>query len=465
MQTDLDGLIIGCNPAFEQMLGYTREELCGLAPGTLVHPDEHAAVVAFLQGVVAGQPGPQHLEKRCLRKDGHYISSSMDVSLMRNAQGEPSSVLWLVEDVTERKRAEDRLLNSKRQLKQAQAIAHLGSWEWDPQTGEISWSDELFRILGYEPSAIMPSVSTFLERLPPEDRFIDAHIREAATHPSEPLTIEHRLIRADGEERIMRLVVQASEPRDGRPSKLMGVVQDITEQRLLERMKDEFISMVSHELRTPLTSIRAPLMLLANGTVSSETPRGREMVDIAARSAERMVRLVNDILDMQRLATGQLRIRPAACDAADLIRQAIDTMQPLADEAGVKLQARAEPLALVVDGTRIVQVLTNLIDNAVSFSPPGGVVRVEVERQGGEAAFCVSDEGPGVPPQQRELIFERFKQADASMSRSKEGTGLGLAICRALVEQHGGRIWIADRPGPGATFCFSLPLGAAEPAS
>jgi len=251
-----------------------------------------------------------------------------------------------------------------------------------------------------------------------------------------------------------------------RHGKLIGAVTtflDITKRREIERMKNEFISVVSHELRTPLTSIRGALGLVASGRLGALPEKSQRMLDIAVTNTDRLVRLINDILDIERIESGRVVMARRACDAGALVAQALDVMRPMADKAGVSVSAAACPCQLWADPDRILQTLTNLLSNAIKFSPTGGTVQVDAEPRGTDAVlFRVRDQGRGIPADKLDRIFERFEQVDASDAREKGGTGLGLAICRSIVQQHGGRIWAESVPGHGSDFCFTLPV--AEPA-
>jgi PAS domain S-box-containing protein len=251
---------------------------------------------------------------------------------------------------------------------------------------------------------------------------------------------------------------------DGLPVLTRGIFRDVTARREIERMKDEFLSVVSHELRTPLTSIRGSLSLLANGKLGAFPDRAQRMLEIAASSSDRLVRLINDMLDIERLSSGHMELEKQPTDAAELMRQAADAMRGLAEKAQVSLVVEAAPVPLWVDPDRMAQVLTNLISNAVKFSPAGGTVRLGATQVGDGARLWVSDAGRGIPEDKLEAVFGRFQQVDSSDARDKGGTGLGLAICRTIVEQHGGRIWAESAPGRGATFHFTLPAPATVPA-
>jgi PAS domain S-box-containing protein len=238
-----------------------------------------------------------------------------------------------------------------------------------------------------------------------------------------------------------------------------AVARDITRQREVSRMKDEFLSVVSHELRTPLTAIRGSLGLLASGRMGTLEERGQRMLEIAAQNSDRLVRLINDLLDIEKIESGKEEMRKEGLDVARLVGEALESMQPLAEAAGVKLQAAATNTSIVADRDRILQVLTNLISNAVKFSKPGGTVSVRVEARKDDVLVSVRDEGRGIPSDKLETVFERFQQVDSSDARQKGGTGLGLPIARSIVQQHGGRLWAESELGKGSTFSFTLPRG------
>ena len=241
------------------------------------------------------------------------------------------------------------------------------------------------------------------------------------------------------------------------------VFRDITERRAADKMKDEFVSVVSHELRTPLTSIRGSLGLLGGGVLGPLPENGRRMLDIALSNTDRLMRMINDILDIERIESGQVTMERRECEAGELMREAEQAVAGMAHDAEVALSLAPAEGRLWADPDRIVQVLTNLLSNAIKFSFAGGTVRLSAEQRGQELRFTVSDEGRGIPAERLESIFERFQQVDSSDSREKGGTGLGLPICRGIVAQHGGRIWAESTPDQGSTFHAELPALAPRP--
>jgi signal transduction histidine kinase len=240
------------------------------------------------------------------------------------------------------------------------------------------------------------------------------------------------------------------------------VFRDLTRRREVERMKSEFVSVVSHELRTPLTSIHGSLGLLASGLLAPASEKGKRMLDIAVTNTDRLIRLLNDILDMEKLDSGKTEIRRRSCNAGELMRNAADVMRPMAQKHEIDLYVGESNDEVWADPDLLAQCLTNLLSNAIKFSEPGGHVVINAVTVGDELRFEVADEGRGIPSNKHASIFERFQQVDASDSRKKGGTGLGLAISRSIIQQHGGRIWVESELGKGSRFFFTVPLPKTE---
>ena len=238
----------------------------------------------------------------------------------------------------------------------------------------------------------------------------------------------------------------------------------------LDQIKDEFISTVSHELRTPLTSIRGALGLLSAGLMGNVDAKAQNLLRIAVTNTDRLIRLINDILDIERMESGRATLQVRRCNLRELVQQAIETMTAMADAAGVALvlvvTAPTEAVALDGDADRILQVVTNLLSNAIKFSPPKTAVHIHIEADPDWLTLRVSDEGRGIPTDKLESIFDRFQQVEASDARQKGGTGLGLAICKTIVAQHNGSIWaesnVQQKRGPGASLIVAFPRIARE---
>ncbi|WP_343909691.1 sensor histidine kinase [Nocardioides aquiterrae] len=267
-------------------------------------------------------------------------------------------------------------------------------------------------------------------------------------------------IRADGS--TFPVEISASPLVDERPDArtvrgAVVVFRDVTQRREVERMKNEFLSVVSHELRTPLTSIRGSLDLVVSGVLGELAPRARSLLSTAADSTERLTRLINDILDLERIESGTRTMELTTIEAGELLTRSATEMAGLARSTGVRVEVRPSPGRVVADPDRIVQTLTNLVNNAIKFSSEGQTVVLDTRLEDGHVLFRVRDQGRGIPEDRLQSVFERFEQVDSSDSRQKGGTGLGLAISRGIVERHGGQIWMESTLGEGTTVFFTLP--------
>ena len=239
---------------------------------------------------------------------------------------------------------------------------------------------------------------------------------------------------------------------------------DVTARRRAEIAKDELISVVSHELRTPLTAVSGALTLLRHAHLMGDTVQEEELFDIASENASRLGRLLDDLLDVQRIGAASMDLHRAPLSLRPLAVRAVNLLAPLAKAREVTLSVfGGDALLVEADEARMLQVLSNLLSNAIKHSPRGGLVSVEIAQRAGMVRVSISDQGPGVPEAFRDRIFGRFEQADASDSRSMGGAGLGLYIARTLVEHHGGRLDLEETGGPGATFYFELPAAERAP--
>lgn len=259
--------------------------------------------------------------------------------------------------------------------------------------------------------------------------------------------------------------IAATDTQELQEGSAVGVVvafTDISERNALDRMKDEFISTVSHELRTPLTSLRAALGLIAGGVITSQPEKVQQMMEIAIGNTDRLVGLVNDILDLERIGSGKAEPHSIMCSMDELMQRSTSLLQTSAQKSNVRFVIESNDVQVYADPDRILQTLTNLVSNAIRFSPQASTVPSKVRLSARyvspyEALIEVKDQGRGIPEHKLQQIFERFTQVDASDSRAMGGTGLGLAICRSIISQHGGTIWATSKLGNGSTFHFTLP--------
>jgi len=237
------------------------------------------------------------------------------------------------------------------------------------------------------------------------------------------------------------------------------VLQNMEELEALDKAKSEFLNIASHELRTPMTSIKGSLGLLNSGTFGDLNPEVKNMLSIAQTETDRLIRLINEILDLAKIESGKMNIALEWTPLKEIVQNSINGLEGLANSAKVKLkQTGGENFEVLVDNDRVQQVITNLVSNAVKFSDPNKTVEVEIRQDGpGPLFICVVDQGKGIHPDEQAQIFEKFRQATNIENPLVKGTGLGLAIAKAIVEEHQGQIGVESEPGEGSTFYFTLP--------
>lgn len=325
-------------------------------------------------------------------------------------------------------------------------------------SGNINYVNPFFLSLtGYTESEVLGK-NWFENFLPSSNQeSIQVFFSEVLTHNAYPY-YQNSILTKSGEERFIAWNNTMLQDSEGNIIGTISIGEDITERQKVEAMKNEFIGIVSHELRTPLTAIQMSLGLLKTGIYAKKPEKSQRMIEIALLDTNRLVNLVNDILDLERLESRRAILEKTVCQAADLMQQAVDGVQAIATQQNIALVITPTCATVWAAADTIIQTLTNLLSNAIKFSPANSVIHLGAERQADNVLFQVSDQGRGIPADKLETIFGRFQQVDASDSREKGGTGLGLPICRSIIERHGGKIWAESTLGTGSTFFFTLPL-------
>jgi len=362
----------------------------------------------------------------------------------------------LAREIIERKRAEAELTANAARLSAMDEASPLGSFVADADGRCLHVNATYQRITGYPAEAMIGA--NWYAGIDPVDR--DRVLSEWRDASQNDLTFatECSFLRADGS--TTWISCKAAAMRDGQ--RLLGYVgtfEDISDRKRVERMKNEFISTVSHELRTPLTSIMGALGLLEGGVAGGLADEAKKLIGIAHKNSERLVRLISDILDIEKIESGAMHFDLQPRELQHLIEQAVAANHHYAELFGVTfaIVERLPGVMAKMDSDRLMQVMTNLMSNAAKFSPRGGTVELRLMRQGSTIRFSVTDHGPGIPEDFHSKMFQKFSQADASDSRQKGGTGLGLSISKAIVEHMGGTIGFETARGVGTTFHVDLP--------
>jgi PAS domain S-box-containing protein len=521
----LTGTIQSWNAGAEKIYGYSAAEIKGQSIEILAIPERPKEMPQILENIRAGA-SIDHYETVHLRKDGQQIDVSLTISPIKDATGALTGVSTIARDISDSKRVEKAFEQLRHQTEMILFSAGEGICGLNKE-GKVTFvNPAAVRMAGCESKELIdrPVYESLhraqekcckaIEQLSPATHInsgseLVPHCAAPQAGKRQPSRVSSQILATleDGEAR--RVTDEVFWRRDGssfpveyvvapmrEEGEIIGAVvtfKDITERLAVERMKDEFISVVSHELRTPMTSIHGALGLLNSGLLDAYPLKAKRMLEIAVTNTDRLVRLVNDILDLERMESSYNTAVKQTCNVAELMLQAADEMQGMAQQAGVTLSVRPVGAQLQAVPDRLIQALTNLLSNAIKFSPSGATVwlsgelthnRDLTEKAGLKSVsspsllspepaaahphlpptsssyivIAVKDKGRGIPADKLEMVFERFQQVDASDSRQKGGTGLGLAICRSIVQQHGGRMWVESVLGEGSTFFLSLPL-------
>jgi PAS domain S-box-containing protein len=471
--------ILYANPAFTRITGYTLEEVLGKTPRILQgEKTDRASLDRIRTALHNGQS--LRIDLINYRKDGTEFWVELSIVPLPDESGLFTHWVAVQRDISDRKIAETalqqlneqlemRVLRRTRELERSQAevresealfrslseCSPVGIFKIDAQGKCIYTNPRCQAIGGFTSEEALGD--GWMQFVHPEDLQVVLSLWSSSKEFDREFSCELQLIHGDGTVRFCRAKTAPIVSVTGQLIGHVGTVADITESRAIEKMKNEFISIVSHELRTPLASIRGSLGLLAAGVLKNQPETAKHMLDIASSDTERLVRLVNDILDLERLDSSQVTLVKQWCNAGDLIRKSAETVGSLAAESKINLLILPTSARIWADPDRIIQMVVNLLSNAIKFSPPESTVIVSVQDAVDRVLFEVKDQGRGIPADKLENIFGRFQQVDASDSRQKGGTGLGLAICRSIVQQHGGRIWVQSVVGEGSSFYFTLP--------
>jgi two-component system CheB/CheR fusion protein len=477
------GHVVTWNRGAELMTGHAAADVVGRHLSTL-YPAEDVAAGKPDQALAAASGNAEYAEEGWrVRRDGSRFWASVVTKRVTDATGTLTGVATVMRDMTERRRADEALATAT----EAGETADLGAWWIDIDNPDLAanplhWSDAVYRIFGYEPGAIEVTRPLFYGHVHPDDRDRVAAAMSRTLDSKEPYRLEHRIVRRDGSERTVLELAQVIADDQGRPHRIVGAVQDITERKRIERelsaarqgaehakaraeeanrAKDHFLAVLSHELRTPLTPVLTAIALLQKDpTLSART---RTHVDIMRRNVELESRLIDDLLDLTRIAHGKLEMDRRRFDLCTVIQRAIEVCRADIEARRLHFGVDLGPRPYVVEGdpARLQQVFWNVLKNAIKFTPHEGCVGVRCRRDDGSVVVEILDSGIGLEPAEVARIFDAFAQAERSITRQFGGLGLGLAISKALVDAHDGTIEArSDGRNRGATFIVRLPTVA-----
>lgn len=458
--TDAQGRVTWVNDAFTHISGYTLHEVLGKKPGAVLQgPQTDPHVVRRMrEGIARGEP--VRVEILNFHKNGSGFWLNIEIQPVRGEDGTITGFMAIESDITERKHVEHALQQQYSLVAKLLETIPIPVYFKDTAGRYLGFNHAFLDFFGVQREVLLgKTLLELYEDRPEAARFHWARDQELFAQPGTQ-SFETSVPTAHGV-RDTLYSKATFDSADGRVAGLIGVIIDMTERKKVERLKSEFVSTVSHELRTPLTSIRGALGLVMAGVTGEIGDKTREVLELAQRNGERLLVLINDILDMEKIESGKMRfeLQPQALPA--LLRRAVEECRAYAQsfEVSVTVEEPLPEVTVQVDEVRFKQVIANLLSNAAKFSPAGGQVDVRARLTGSRVRVAVSDHGAGIPEAFRERIFRKFSQADSSDTRQRGGSGLGLAITKAIVEHMDGTIGFDSELGRGTTFYFDLPAG------
>jgi PAS domain S-box-containing protein len=447
----LDGIITAWNPAAERIFGHASAEAIGRNIGIIVPPDRREEHAAIVKQALAGEP-VENFETMRIAKGGRQIHVAVSLHPVKSSTGEIVGLANIARDLTAGKLADEK-------FRLVVESCPSGIIMIDPTGKVVMINAESERLFGYRRDELIGQPVDILVPM----RLRGQHARHRTGFTQNPETRRMGAgrdlfgQRKDGTEFPVEVGLNPIQTSEG--LLILSVIVDISERKRLERLKDEFVSTVSHELRTPLTSISGSLGLLVGGATGKLPDSAARLLAIAQANSQRLVRLVNDILDIEKLESNRIVFNLKRLEARTVAEQAIEGNRGFADGYGVRIRLDEASAAGMVhaDPDRLAQVITNLLSNAIKFSPSRGEVTVAIQERDQLVRISVRDHGPGVPAEFRPHVFEKFAQADAGHARQKGGTGLGLSIVKQIVTRLGGTVDFEDAAGGGTEFHVELP--------
>ncbi|MGK2951553.1 MAG: PAS domain S-box protein, partial [Thiobacillus sp.] len=431
----------------------------------VVHPDDRAEVNRGWTACLQSEGDKAYLIEHRLMVDGKVKWVREKAELEYDEQGQLLGGFGITQDITDIKLAEQALRESEARFQLATEVGRSGTWDWDVPNGKIIWSRGHYELLGYREEEIEPSYQAWADRVHPDDLAgCEADIQRAMAEHQD-YVVEFRIIWPDGSVHWMSSRGRLEYSGNGTCSRMIGVMADVTslkqaELALLEadRRKDEFLAMLAHELRNPLAPIRNAAHVL--GRLESQEPRVQWVREIIERQVGHLSRLVDDLLDVSRIVRGKVTLKRELVELASVVNQALDIAHPLIEAKKHQIAVGLPEQAVHLEGdpVRLAQVLLNLLDNAVKYTPEGGRITLEASLAGQLIELKVSDNGIGIPAQLLPRVFDLFQQGERTLDRSQGGLGIGLTLAKGLVEMHGGQLEVHSAgAGEGSVFTVWLP--------
>lgn len=448
---DETGTILYVSESVQRVLGYSTEKLVHTNIFRYIHPEDQKAVRTKLAHLLRKPDEQQSAELQVRHANGRWVwIEATAVNYLRSSY--IRAIVANFRDITERRKTTEALLDSEERLRLAIEAGGIGVWDWDIVNNKIKWSDRVYQIHGVDKKSFDGSYAEYAKRVHPDDAPRVQEQIQKALKEGHPYNVEFRICTPSGD--IKWVSTKARVVRTNKtPTRMLGATTDITQRKLLERQKDDFVGIVSHELKTPVTSIKAYAQILHRRFLKAGDTNSAELLAKMDLQLGKLTHLIGDLLDVTKIESGKLKLHWERFSILELIHETVEFLQRTSSKHRLKIHT-TKGAVILADKERVSQVLTNFITNAIKYSPDAKDVIIEVKTTKEHVTVCVCDFGMGIPKENHTQIFERFYRGSVE---SYPGLGLGLYISKEIINRLKGQIWVDSEVGKGAQFCFRLP--------
>ncbi|MGI8419503.1 MAG: PAS domain S-box protein [Candidatus Levyibacteriota bacterium] len=453
------GQIIEFNPAAERMFGYPHKKAIGLEMASLIVPSglrsAHRNGLSHYLKTGNEKILNKRIEIIAQHKDGELFPVELTITRVPNT----AEVLFTgtIQDITKRKENENKLFASEERLRLALEAGQIGVWDWNIAQNTLVWSDRVYEFYGATRENFEVNYDNFSKYIFPEDKQRADNAIRKVLEGKEEYNIVYRILTLLGEIRWIASRAIVTRDKDGKPLRMLGATSDVTEQKKVEQDKNDFVSIATHELKTPVTSIKAYAQVLQRKFQRAGDEHSAGQLDKMNAQLDKLTSLISDLLDATKIESGQLQMHQETFDFDKLVLEITEELQRTTEKHVITINGKSKQ-KITADRERTGQVLTNLISNAIKYSPHTEKIIVQPAVNNTHIQLCVKDFGVGIPRKKQGQVFERFYRVSGPKEITFPGLGLGLYISSEIIKRQGGKIWVESEENKGTTFCFTLPL-------
>jgi PAS domain S-box-containing protein len=461
-----DGYTIMVNKAWEKLWGFSASQIGDynmLKDPQLIERGIMPYIKRGFKGEVVDIPPVRYEPEKTVKIKGSvpYRWVKAIMYPVKDEKGKVKKIVLQHEDITIQKDAEESIIYNEQTLRLGLNAGKIGIWDWNINTGYISWSDRIYQMHGIKKGSFNGTYEQYLKLIHPEDQDKINSLVQQALHNDKPYQLELRAVLPNGEVRWLAASAQVFRDQLGKPTRMLGAVYDITERKDIEKQKDEFMAIVSHELKTPITSIKAYTQVLEHKFIKAGDQSSALHLSKMDTQINKLTTLISDLLDVTKIEAGKLKMQYEEFEFRELVEEIVEETQRTTEHHDIIIEGKINS-KVYGDCERIGQVLTNFLTNAIKYTPNSSKKKekiiVSISKNKNEIICKVQDHGVGIAKEKQKLVFNRYYRETGSKEMTFPGLGLGLYIAAEIIQRHKGKIGVESKKGKGSTFFFSLPM-------